>query len=145
MKAQCACDAAIASIGLWSYHRAKLEHPRPPVATPDRSAIFHHRLLHPKMSPHARAASTHEEPMAAAPQDTYPKIGHLKDVPAFRAHAASLGLDLPLDDTILSAAQNSPLGKPLPIDNFTIGNRWCIHPMEGWDANPDGTPSEHTL
>ncbi len=27
----------------------------------------------------------------------------------------------------------------------TVGNRWCIHPMEGWDANPDGSPSEHTL
>ncbi|MCG8584219.1 MAG: NADH:flavin oxidoreductase, partial [Pirellulales bacterium] len=26
-----------------------------------------------------------------------------------------------------------------------VGNRWCIHPMEGWDANRDGSPSEHTL
>ncbi len=25
-----------------------------------------------------------------------------------------------------------------------LGNRWCIHPMEGWDANRDGTPSELT-
>src|SRR6185503_3087696 len=24
-------------------------------------------------------------------------------------------------------------------------NRWCIHPMEGWDAGRDGSPSEHTL
>ena len=28
---------------------------------------------------------------------------------------------------------------------FDVGNRWCIHPMEGWDANRDGSPSEHTL
>lgn len=82
--------------------------------------------------------------MSAAP-DTYPKIGHFKDVPAFRAHAASLGLDLPADDHILSAAQNSPMAQPLDIDDFTLGNRWCIHPMEGWDGNPDGTPSDHTL
>ncbi len=26
-----------------------------------------------------------------------------------------------------------------------VGNRWCIHPMEGWDANRDGSPSELTL
>jgi 2,4-dienoyl-CoA reductase-like NADH-dependent reductase (Old Yellow Enzyme family) len=26
-----------------------------------------------------------------------------------------------------------------------VANRWCIHPMEGWDANRDGSPSPHTL
>ncbi|MDB5320226.1 MAG: 2,4-dienoyl-CoA reductase [Phycisphaerales bacterium] len=81
----------------------------------------------------------------AAAQDTYPKIGHLKDVPAFRAHAASLGLDLPIDDAILSAADGSPLAQPLDVGGFVVGNRWCIHPMEGWDGNADGTPTEHTL
>jgi 2,4-dienoyl-CoA reductase-like NADH-dependent reductase (Old Yellow Enzyme family) len=78
-------------------------------------------------------------------EDTYPKIGHLKDVQAFRAHASSLGLDLPLDDQILSAEEGSPLAAPLTIDNFRVGNRWCIHPMEGWDGTPDGLPSPHTL
>src|SRR5262249_50273689 len=34
---------------------------------------------------------------------------------------------------------------PLQIAGFTVGNRWCIHPMEGWDAHRDGSPSEHTL
>ncbi|HEY2759429.1 MAG TPA: NADH:flavin oxidoreductase, partial [Pirellulales bacterium] len=33
----------------------------------------------------------------------------------------------------------------LLIGNFQVGNRWCIHPMEGWDAHRDGSPSEHTL
>ena len=28
------------------------------------------------------------------------------------------------------------------VDGFRVGNRWVIHPMEGWDAEPDGTPSE---
>jgi 2,4-dienoyl-CoA reductase-like NADH-dependent reductase (Old Yellow Enzyme family) len=75
----------------------------------------------------------------------FPKIGSLKDVGAFRAHAQSLRLDLPADDTILTAAQDSPLAKPLDIDGFVIGNRWCIHPMEGWDGTTTGEPSEHTL
>ncbi|MFT7616672.1 MAG: NADPH2 dehydrogenase, partial [Planctomycetota bacterium] len=34
---------------------------------------------------------------------------------------------------------------PLTVGSMTMGNRFAIHPMEGWDANSDGTPSEHTL
>jgi NADPH2 dehydrogenase len=28
------------------------------------------------------------------------------------------------------------------VNGKTPGNRWVIQPMEGWDANPDGTPSD---
>ncbi|HMY74262.1 MAG TPA: NADH:flavin oxidoreductase, partial [Blastocatellia bacterium] len=31
------------------------------------------------------------------------------------------------------------------LDDFTIGNRFSILPMEGWDGTPDGKPSELTL
>src|SRR5262249_37763924 len=48
-------------------------------------------------------------------------------------------------DRTLTAADNSPLNQPLAIGGFQVGNRWCIHPMEGWDANRDGSPTEHTL
>src|SRR5204863_3871393 len=44
-----------------------------------------------------------------------------------------------------SATDGSPLAQPLDIGTFTVGNRWCIHPMEGWDGTPNGEPSEHTL
>jgi NADPH2 dehydrogenase len=37
------------------------------------------------------------------------------------------------------------MAQPMQVGGFRVGNRWCIHPMEGWDANPDGTPSSHTL
>ncbi len=75
----------------------------------------------------------------------YPKIAQLKSVAAFRARLAELNLALPVHDEVLSAEQGSPLAKPLRIGDFTVGNRWCIHPMEGWDANRDGSPTEHTL
>ena len=39
----------------------------------------------------------------------------------------------------------SPLAQPISIGDVHVGNRWCIHPMEGWDANQDGSPSELTL
>ena len=77
--------------------------------------------------------------------DKYPKIAQLKTLQAFRDHLQELDLGLPVDDAILSAAQDSPLAEPLRIGPFDIGNRWCIHPMEGWDANRDGSPSELTL
>lgn len=73
------------------------------------------------------------------------KIAQLKSVPAFRERLTQLGLDLPVDDAVLTAEQGSPLAAPLSIGGFTVGNRWCIHPMEGWDANRDGSPSPHTL
>ncbi|HEY5311046.1 MAG TPA: NADH:flavin oxidoreductase, partial [Pirellulales bacterium] len=75
----------------------------------------------------------------------YPKVAQLKTVEALRARLAELGLELPIDEQPLTAAAGSPLAQPLVVDGFRIGNRWCIHPMEGWDANADGSPSEHTL
>jgi 2,4-dienoyl-CoA reductase-like NADH-dependent reductase (Old Yellow Enzyme family) len=77
--------------------------------------------------------------------ESYVKIAQLKDVPAFRARLAELELDLPCDEQILTADQDSPMARPMQVGDFTVGNRWCIHPMEGWDANRDGSPSPHTL
>jgi NADPH2 dehydrogenase len=75
----------------------------------------------------------------------YPKIAQLKSVAALRDRLAALGLELPIDDAILSAERGSPLAQPIELGSLRCGNRWCIHPMEGWDANPDGSPSELTL
>jgi len=76
---------------------------------------------------------------------SYARIGAFKSVAQFRDQLAALGLELACDDAPLSAADGSPLARPLQIGNFTVGNRWCVHPMEGWDGTPDGRPSEHTL
>lgn len=73
------------------------------------------------------------------------KVAQLKTVETFRDRLAELGLSLPCDDTILTREQGSPMAAPLETDGFTIGNRWCIHPMEGWDANTDGSPTEYTI
>lgn len=78
-------------------------------------------------------------------RDTYPKIAQLKTVAALRQRLDELELDLPLDDEIITAANDSPLAKPITVGSHQVANRWCIHPMEGWDANRDGSPSELTL
>jgi len=74
----------------------------------------------------------------------YPPIGGHKSVAEFKAHVASLGLSIPCDDELI-AGSSSPLAQQINIGSRRIGNRFCIHPMEGWDGTPDGKPSEATL
>jgi 2,4-dienoyl-CoA reductase-like NADH-dependent reductase (Old Yellow Enzyme family) len=71
-------------------------------------------------------------------------LGRLKTVSDFRAYVTQLGLDLQADDTILKAPE-SPLADPVSYGDRTIGNRFAIHPMEGWDGEADGNPSENTI
>ena len=75
----------------------------------------------------------------------FPKITQYKTPDALRARLAELGLDLALDDRILSADQGSPMAEPITVGGQRIGNRWCIHPMEGWDGTREGGPSEYTV
>ena len=77
--------------------------------------------------------------------ESYTKVAKLRSVEQFRERLETLGLELPCDDQIQTAADGSPLAQSMEVDGFQVGNRWCIHPMEGWDANRDGTPSELTL
>jgi len=86
-------------------------------------------------------------------EDSFVKIGSLKDVAAFRNRVAALGVDLPCEERVLSAAEGSPLAQRLDIGGdgggegggFVVGNRWCVHPMEGWDCSTSGEPGEHTI
>lgn len=73
----------------------------------------------------------------------YPKVGSLDGVTGFRNYIASLGLDIPCDDIVAHGPQ-SPLGAPVEIDGMKIGHRLAVHPMEGWDCERDGRPSENT-
>ncbi len=76
--------------------------------------------------------------------ETFPLIGRMSGVPELRARLAELSLELPCDESIL-AAPASPLAEPLEVAGLTIGNRWCIQPMEGWDGTKSGLPTEHTV
>jgi NADPH2 dehydrogenase len=68
------------------------------------------------------------------------RVASLKTAADFRRHIAALQIELPCDDAILTGS-TSPLGEPLQgvtINGKTIGNRWAIQPMEGWDATATG-------
>lgn len=69
------------------------------------------------------------------------RVPSLKTVADFRAHLQNLNLDLGLDDVILAGSE-SPLLRKAAWNGRTIGNRWAIHPMEGWDGTTTGGVTE---
>ena len=75
----------------------------------------------------------------------YRKVAQYKSTQALAQRWKELGVSIPMDDKILSASEDSPLATPFQFGALTVGNRWCIHPMEGWDAETDGRPTSRTL
>ena len=71
----------------------------------------------------------------------YARIARMRTVEDFRAHCSKLGLPIGAEDSIEKAPE-SPLAQPIDIEGQTLGNRYVIHPMEGWDAEEDGRVSE---
>jgi NADPH2 dehydrogenase len=71
------------------------------------------------------------------------RLGSVKDPLRFQEHLRSLQVDLPCD-LELAPTSDSPFLLPLQRGEIKIGNRIAINPMEGWDATPDGNPSELT-
>jgi NADPH2 dehydrogenase len=68
------------------------------------------------------------------------RIPSLKTVAEFRAHVASLGINLPCEDSIVTGSA-SPLAQPIEhvaINGKHPGNRYAVHPMEGWDGTTSG-------
>ncbi len=73
----------------------------------------------------------------------YPRIASFKSHEKFIEYVASLGIELPCDVS-LEAGDRSPLAASISYDGGTIGNRFCILPMEGWDGTRDGKPTDLT-
>ncbi|MFN8242236.1 MAG: hypothetical protein U0X39_15960 [Bacteroidales bacterium] len=53
--------------------------------------------------------------------------------------AKQLGYELPYSEDL------SPLLKPLKTSSFNLQNRFAVQPMEGYDSEPDGSPSSLTV
>lgn len=72
------------------------------------------------------------------------RLGSVRDVVRFQEHLRSLHQTIPCDSNLAFGAE-SPLRWPLVRGETRIGNRIAVQPMEGWDASPDGNPTESTL
>lgn len=73
----------------------------------------------------------------------YPRIASFKSHSEFVDYLTKLNLDIPCDELIASPPSN-PLATAFAVDEVTIGNRFCILPMEGWDGTPSGKPTDLT-
>lgn len=76
----------------------------------------------------------------------FKRIAQLRTPEQFAGHIRALGISLDFDEILLTAPE-SPLAQPydIPTGNLQPSNRWCILPMEGWDATTDGKPTELTF
>src|SRR5580692_7992863 len=75
------------------------------------------------------------------------RVPSLKTAGNFRNHLASLGVSLPCDDRIETGAA-SPLSRPVEgvvINGRRLGNRFAVHPMEGWDGTRTGGVTDDVL
>ena len=74
----------------------------------------------------------------------YVKLATLHGADDFLAAIQRLNLPIPCDQQVLSGSA-SPLAQPIRVEGLTIGNRFAVQPMEGWDGTPDGRPSDLTF
>ena len=69
------------------------------------------------------------------------RIPSLKTAGAFGEHIRNLNLDLRFEPQ-MSVGEASALRRSLTFHGRTIGNRWAVQPMEGWDGTPTGGVTE---
>lgn len=70
--------------------------------------------------------------------NSYRKIAEFKTVSDFSEYLAGEGISIGF------AEGHDALAKPAIVHGKPVGNRWAILPMEGWDCQDDGAPSEFT-
>lgn len=67
------------------------------------------------------------------------KLSRLRSLEKLETYLEELGIELPLDEELVP---DGPLAQPLEVAGRTLGNRFAILPMEGWDATADGRPTD---
>lgn len=74
----------------------------------------------------------------------FTRIAQLKSVGDFLDYLSEIKVKLPFKKELTSPEQ-SAMGQSFKLKSGqTIGNRFCILPMEGWDGTTEGLPTELT-
>ena len=71
------------------------------------------------------------------------RIAQLRSYAQFSDYCQAVGADLPIDENTIFGAE-SPLAHPYRYRDRLISNRFAVLPMEGWDGESDGNPTELT-
>lgn len=69
----------------------------------------------------------------------FPSVSSLKRFEDFEQRLRELNLDLPVDRDV---EPQGALSQSIERRSGSIGNRFCILPMEGWDGTEDGRPTD---
>lgn len=70
-------------------------------------------------------------------------VAQLRTYAQFKTYCETVGADLPVDE-IAVFGDESPLAQPYLYRGRELSNRFAALPMEGWDGEPDGMPSDLT-
>jgi 2,4-dienoyl-CoA reductase-like NADH-dependent reductase (Old Yellow Enzyme family) len=70
-------------------------------------------------------------------------LGGFREVGTFQSYLQENQIAIPCDVEITNG-DASPFAQSLRVGDLHIGNRFCIHPMEGWDGTAGGHPTEKT-
>jgi 2,4-dienoyl-CoA reductase-like NADH-dependent reductase (Old Yellow Enzyme family) len=69
------------------------------------------------------------------------RLASIKTSDEFKSYLRENNITLPVSENV-PAGKSSALNRPYLLDGKTIGNRFCILPMEGWDGTADGHPTD---
>ncbi len=72
----------------------------------------------------------------------FPAPGRLRSAADVRSHLQTLAVGFDLVDEVRA---RGALSQPIRLAGKDLDNRFCAHPMEGWDGTAEGGPSAHTL
>ncbi|MGH9134900.1 MAG: NADH:flavin oxidoreductase, partial [Ilumatobacteraceae bacterium] len=70
-------------------------------------------------------------------------LSELTDPREFLAYLGHVGAELPFDADV-EHGPSSPLARAVSTSGLTAGNRFCVLPLEGWDADLAGRPTAAT-
>ncbi|MFZ0013464.1 MAG: NADH:flavin oxidoreductase [Acidimicrobiia bacterium] len=71
-------------------------------------------------------------------------VPELRSVEEFTSYLDRSGIALPFDAEI-ETGETAPMAQPIDAGGLAVGNRWAILPLEGWDSDQEGRPTDRSL
>lgn len=76
--------------------------------------------------------------------NAYSPLSELTTPADFQSYLERSGIEIPFD-AVVEVGEGAPLASGVSAGDLEIGNRWAILPLEGWDSELDGRPTEKSI